>query len=104
MEYKEIEEMKKEFESIGHINSKAKFECHADGLFSYYLETEKGTHEISIINEQATFMKKEKIIDLLSLEGNFFISHTIYAEGGGVSLSTVFRLVDQINYVDENLN
>lgn len=104
MKYKEIEQIKEEFISIGHINTEADFECYADGLFSYYLETEKGTHELSIINKHATFMAKEKIIDLLSLEGTFFISHTLYSEGGGVSLRTIFRLVDQQSYVDENLN
>lgn len=104
MKYKEIEKIKEHFISIGHIDSKAKFECYADDLFSYYLDTDEESHEICIINKNATFMRKEKIIDLLSLEGTFFMSHTIYAKEGGVTIRNIFRLVDQKNYVDENLN
>ena len=81
MNYKEIEEIKKEFYLINSLQKKAVFECYSDSTFTYHLYEENGSfHEISIINEDAVFMKEEKIVDLLDLRNTFYLSHRYYAK------------------------
>ncbi|MBU0941730.1 MAG: hypothetical protein KKD36_09900 [Bacteroidetes bacterium] len=81
MNYKEIEEIKKEFYLINSLQKKCFFECFMDKIFTYYLYEDNGSfHEISIINEHATFMKEERIIDLLELKGTFYLSHRYFAK------------------------
>lgn len=103
MEYKELKEIKTEFKLIGLLEKKAKFKCFADNIFSYYLKDGECMHEISIINERATFKSKEKIIDLLELKQTFYLCHSVYLHNERISRKK-FRLVDQEDYIQENLN
>lgn len=105
MKYKELEYIKKELEAINYLHKEVDFECYTDGMFSFGFEYERRYHELSVINENATFMKKEKPIDLLELEGTFYFSYNIYPLNEDEEMKTIeFRLVDQPGYVDENLN
>lgn len=105
MKYKELEVIKKEFFLIGLLQKKAKFECYSDKIFSYYIYDDSCMHEISIINERATFSKKEKVVDLLDLDNTFYLCHSVYAKDNEGLISRMeFRAVDQDGYINDELN
>lgn len=96
MKYKKIEEIKKEFFLIGLLQYEAEFECYNDGIFSYYIYDDSCMHEISIINNKATFMKKERVVDLLDLQHTVFLQHTIYNTETQEEIErNTFRVCDQ---------
>ena len=96
MKYKEIEEIKKDFFFIGLLQHEAEFVCFNDGIFSYYIYDDSFTHEISIINNNVTFMKKERVVDLLDLKNTIFLEHTIYdTETEQEIVRKTFRICDQ---------
>lgn len=107
MNYTEIEEIKKEFYLLGSLHKTAVLECVIDNIFTYHLYDEDGSfHEISIINEHATFMKEEKIVDLLDMKNTFYLSHRYFVkldkrskEPFELMSTKQFRKVD---YLDSN--
>ena len=103
MNYKEIEEIKKEFYLNGCLQKEAEFECYADDIATYHLYEESGSfHEIQIINRNVIFFKKEKVIDLLEGKNPFYISHRVFAKLDDLSKepfeqvgkTKTFRIVD----------
>jgi hypothetical protein len=77
MNYKEIEQIKKEMFLNGNLQKEASFECYSDGIFTYHIydndDVNDSFWEICIINESADFFDKEKVCDLLDLDNTAFL-------------------------------
>lgn len=87
-----IEEIKKEFYLIDALHSKAKFRCFADGIMCFQLKDEGTLHEINIINDDAIFFNKMKIVELLKLQNTFYLSHSIYLNGDLFTTKTYHQI------------
>jgi hypothetical protein len=108
MNYKEIEEIKKEMFLNGNLQREARFECYCDEIFTYHLydnnDENDGFWEFCIINKEADFFDKEKVCDLLDLQHTQFFSTRYFGKldkiVGGHELfkesCKTFRLSDYI--------
>jgi len=72
---KTIDKIRNEFKALGLLKDKATFECYADGVFCYYIKHEGILHEIAIISPNTTYLKKERIKDLIFRSNIDFLSH-----------------------------
>jgi hypothetical protein len=114
MNYKEIEEIKKEMYLSGNLQREAVFQCYSENIFTYHLydndDENDAFWELSIINTDADFFDKEKVCDLLDLQNTQYLSVRYYfvrdkLKGGGYELFEgslkVFKLAD---YVEDKSN
>lgn len=101
METKTIKEIKKEFYLINALQKKAKLKCYSENIATYELKDNDTTHELCIINTEASFFRNEKIVDLLDLKNTSYISHRIFCNQTKEVLSSVFYRQE---IIDESLN
>tara|TARA_R110002049_G_C9175744_1_gene562601 strand:- start:2073 stop:2387 length:315 start_codon:yes stop_codon:yes gene_type:complete len=78
MLHKEMKRVLAEFETLGLLNKKMKFKCFDEGMATYHIkEKSGGFHEISIINDDITFFRNEKLTGLLQ-KTPFFFNHRYF--------------------------
>jgi len=105
-----IEEIKKEFYLIDALQKEGELEVFSDGIATYHLYEEDGSfHELCIINENASFFKKMKVIELLNLENTFYLSHKVFCKLDPIAKyefeligEKTFRIVDTDEWKSKN--
>ena len=97
-----IQEIINEFEIIGAIDKEAEFVCYVDNIFVYEIIDDFVKHEIQVINEDAIFMRNEKVRHLLELNNSFFISHRAFdMKDEPLCGERIVRIVDSSSYQSE---